>query len=82
MTFGSSIGSSIGRDAGSNPGHPHFPPFARWPRTGDARTIGLHALAYPATPASYASPLPAPCSRRQPGAPFLPFSRGEHAGTY
>ncbi|VVE87594.1 hypothetical protein PBR20603_01530 [Pandoraea bronchicola] len=49
--------------SGSNP----VPPFARWPRAGDARTIGLHALAFPG---------------RSRGAPFLPCSRGEHAGTY
>ncbi|CFB63099.1 hypothetical protein PAP18089_05245 [Pandoraea apista] len=75
MTFGSHTGSHTSSNVSNN----YVPPFARWPCAGDARTIGLHALAYPTSHASRAHP---PYARLQPGAPFLPFSRGEHAGTY
>ncbi len=72
-------------------GRHHFPPFGRWPHVDDARTIERHALAYTAYPAypaclAYreycAYRASNPHARRQPGAPFLPCSRGEHAGTY
>ncbi|VVE53298.1 hypothetical protein PHO31112_04844 [Pandoraea horticolens] len=48
---------TLGRITGRN----HVPSFARWPHAAEARTIGLHALAFP---------------RPEPWAPFLPrFAR-------